>query len=456
MKRIVLSLLLAAAVCLPSVAQDKSAKDAYCDFAFRFFQQYEAAHPRENFVISPLSLQYALSMLQNGAAGNTYEELSTALGVKDFNLEELNAFNHQLMQQMPDTSIPEWMRSIEESEGNKVELPQLEICNGLWTLPGYPVVEGFYRTLLDQYDAEPRQADFATAEGMASIDRWIEEKTHGTIKEAHLEPSDLLRMVLANALYFKARWSSPFDEYCTQNDLFENIDGTHSSIPCMNISEFAPYLRTDNYQALKKYYGYDRKFSMTFIVPDALEPYPLTAGFWREVQKNMVENNLVVNIPKFTVDSTADLNSILKGMGILDAFSMKDADFSRMCTLEKLYVSLVKQMAHFAVDEYGTEASAVTMVLMEATSIPMNTFRLRRPFYFTIEDNESGTILFAGRICRFDGKSESEKPNTQHLPSLKEDPAFKAVPLFDLQGRPLQQEPSKGIFIRNGRLVLSK
>lgn len=113
------------------------------------------------------------------------------------------------------------------------------------------------------------------------------------------------------------------------------------------------------------------------------------------------ERKVIVSVPKFKVTDEFSLASVLKSMGMTDAFTPDAADFSGINGKRDLFISAVIHKAFVNVDEEGTEAAAATAIVMGVTSAgPEQTpvFRADHPFLFIIRDNQSGSILFIGRV----------------------------------------------------------
>ena len=237
------------------------------------------------------------------------------------------------------------------------------------------------------------------------INDWVYDQTQEKIKD--LLPDGALnpdtRMVLVNAIYFKADWLSQFDADDTTDSPFHLLDGTDITVKMMNQGTFMPYYRGDGFQAVELPYAGDTA-AMDIIVPDEgdFEDFEsaLNSDLFNETLNGLGPTSMMLSLPKFTFESEFNLSDTLKSMGMVDAFDPDNADFSGMTAENDLFISDVIHKAFVAVDEEGTEAAAATGVIVGATSAPMFdvTLTIDRPFIFIIRDKPSGQILFIGRV----------------------------------------------------------
>ena len=386
--------------------QREPSKVDYNGFAFDLFNEMQKASEGGNVVCSPLSAQMALNMVANGAAGNTLEEMRQAMGTAGCPTQDINESNAQLMKTLTrERTMPEHSDWIHTEK----DLPQIAIANGIWTR--VPLYAQFVQTNQTYYEAEVHDGvDFGLQETMDAIDHWVSDKTRGTIPSIHEDPDGNIATMLINALYFKGAWTAPFEKAETSNSTFTNADGREVTVPMMHQQTYAPYAKLSACQAVRlAYFGESGELSMTLYLPDeGAQDFRLTEDVWNEVRKNASPGIVVLRVPRFEADTETNLNDMLQLMGIRDAFDMCSADFSAMSP-SPLYIDKVKQLCHIAVDEDGTEASAVTVISAKETSAwGGKSLTLNRPFYFTIEDNATGTVLFAGQINELRNTADEE------------------------------------------------
>jgi serpin B len=238
------------------------------------------------------------------------------------------------------------------------------------------------------------------------INDWVSRETQEKIKDI-VPPGAIdamTRLVLANAIYFKADWASEFAREDTSDQDFHLADGNTVSVPTMYQNGSFRYAAERGLQALELPYAGDQ-LSMVILLPDegqldALQT-DLDAERLDELLGKLDYRMVDVHLPKFTYEYSLSLADVLANMGMRTAFDPAKADFSGMDGARDLYIGDVLHKAFVAVDEAGTEAAAATVVIMKLTAmLPEDAiqFRVDRPFLFVIRDIPTGTILFVGRV----------------------------------------------------------
>ena len=364
-------------------------------FAFDLYQQLSGK--QGNLFYSPYSISTALAMTYAGARGETAQQMAAALHY-DLSQEDLHAAFNVLDQllQSPDGSESAF---------------RLNIANALWGQNDFEFLDAFLDVLAQNYGAGMRLVDFAQSEAARqAINQWVSDATQGKIDD--LIPPGVLsadtRLVLTNAIYFYGKWALPFDPNSTHDAPFALPDGSTVSVPLMTQQSFFDYMQGDGYQAIMLPYQ-DSEMSMVLLLPEADRFDEIEAAFTPEMIAEIVSgfNTQEVSLyaPKFTFESTLDgefgLANLLKTLGMLNAFDPNQADFSGIAGGRDLFISDILHKAFVAVDEEGTEAAAATGVVVGVTSAPVEplvTMRLDHPFLFLIRDNDTGSILFMGRV----------------------------------------------------------
>lgn len=357
-------------------------------FALDLYQALRATPG--NLFLSPYSLSSALAMVYAGARGETERQMADVLHF-DLPQERLHpAFN------AVDQALT--------GGNNDPEAFQLRIANSIWGQTGYPFRPEYLDVLAENYGAGLRLVDFAGASEPArqAINRWVAEQTADRIKD--LMPPDSVtadtRLVLANAVYFKAKWAAPFQAW--GDGRFTLLDGTQVTVPWMSRHSPLRYLQGDGFEAVEITYQGDRA-RMVVIMPAPGQFASVEAGLGDAQVKPLLANlnglpetGAVLGMPKFTFESRFSLAETLAAMGMPNAFSGA-ADFSGMDGSGGLSISHVEHKAFVAVNELGTEAAAATGVGM-VTSAPLVSLNINRPFLFLIQDLSTGTVLFVGRV----------------------------------------------------------
>lgn len=361
------------------------------DFAFRFFTQVCTSETvKPNLFVSPLSASFCLSMIANGAAGNTLAEMKTVLGFTDYSLEDMNNYNQKLATALLDLD----------------NTTRIGIANSIWLKQGFSVYDDFLNVNRQMYDARVQELDFASPKAKDIINQWCADKTNNCIKEVIQEIPEQVRLYLLNALYFKGIWKSQFKKSNTKQEVFNNADGSKSEVPMMNLSTKPfNYIQNDYFSIAELPYG-NEAFSMVVFLPaegkTLDESLPkLTADNWNEWSGKLFSNTLNVKLPRFEIRYDKDLIADMKALGMKDAFEHK-ADFSKMSTFD-LAVGILDQFTYVNVNEEGTEAAAVTVGgMVESAPAPPSVynFYVDRPFVFMIKEKSTGAILFMGKVTK--------------------------------------------------------
>jgi serpin B len=363
--------------------------------AFGVDLYHQVAQGSGNLFFSPASISTAFGMAYAGAKGQTAQEMAKVFRF-DPSPRKVGEETASLLKQW---NAPGADRGY-----------QLAVANALWGQQGYPFLPGFTTQLQSDWGADLHTVDFKQTEAAReTINQWVEKQTQNKIKD--LIPSGgidaSIRLVLTNAVYFKAAWDEQFQLRATQPGEFKLAEGKSVDVPMMHQMARFGYLKTDDFSALQMNYA-KGELSMIVFLPKK----PNGLG---EFEKSLTDENLKawidhlrqgrstevrVSFPKFKMTEELQLSRELSRMGMPRAFS-SGADFSGMNGgAEPLNLSEAFHKAYVDVNEEGTEAAAATAIGVRATAMPMleATFTADHPFFFVIRDNESGTILFVGRV----------------------------------------------------------
>ena len=353
-----------------------------------------------NLVYSPYSIALAFSMVYAGARGRTEAQMAAVLGFlpQSRHHPAANALERRLASLGADAP-----RAVEEGG----EPFQLRSANAVWGQKGFPFEDAYLRTLARHYGAGVRASDFAADPegGRRAVNAWVEESTEGRIRDIvpkHAIDTDT-RLVLANAVYFKAAWLYPFGEGDAEDSPFTLLDGSRVAVHMMHQgSEPVPYAEGPGYQAvILPYVGHT--VEMVVVVPkqgrfDKVEA-GMDPGFLKRVRATAGRVGATLSMPRFKFESDLPLAELLPGMGMPDAFG--NADFSGIAKGGGLSISGAFHRATIAADEEGTEATAATVLVVRETSASSETpphLTIDRPFIFAIVERETGAILFLGRV----------------------------------------------------------
>jgi serine protease inhibitor len=361
-------------------------------FGLSALRTLQAQNSSRSIAISPLSLSLALQVLYNGAAGDTQAAMTQTLQLGALTKQQMNDANAALQAAL-------------SSADPQVEL---KIANSLWLhLDHTTVVPSF--TEMDQNYYGAMIGDLAGAPD--NVNAWVASETNGLIPQV-LPQDDYSRVpaVIANAVYFKGRWTSTFDPNSTRSAPFTLNDGTSTSVHMMHQSSTFAYLRGPDFQMVRLPYGQGR-MSMLILLPDpgnSLGTFldHLTAdGLDTSVDQMQVSYGSVA-LPRFTGQSNSNMRPVLDALGMGIAFNCPEvlatgpsADFSAL-TSEQVCVTRVAHNAWVEVDEIGTVAAAATTITIGTTSIPQQQFAMTvdHPFLYAIRDDDTGALLFIGTM----------------------------------------------------------
>jgi serine protease inhibitor len=365
--------------------------DEAADFPFALLRNIVAeAKDGENVFISPLSVSLALAMTYNGAAGDTRDAMRQTMQLPDLTDDQINKAWQQLVKDLL-------------AADKKIDI---SIANSIWYLEGFHVQPPFIEINRKYYDAEVIELDFGRPDAVTIINKWVYDNTNRLIDKIIERVSRQTVMILINAIYFKGQWTYEFDKSKTQPMPFYLDDGEVKQAPMMHITESFNYLEEQTYRIAELPYGRGN-YSMMLVLPnqgvainDVLQT--LDSGTLSSLgQTNSTKHKLDVQLPKFSFVFEQLLNDALIHMGMGVAFSPSLADFSGINPNEQLFISEVRHKAYVDVNEEGTEAAAVTAVIIERTSAGPDTpkaFYVNRPFLFFIRESVTGAILFAGQV----------------------------------------------------------
>jgi serine protease inhibitor len=388
---LVAAMILLAGLCpaIGSPADEQKLAAADNGFAFKLLQQLAQDQPVANIFISPYSASTVLQMVGNGAAGRTKAEMQQVLGTTGLSSDVINAANKDIAQ------------SLNNFNTNVI----LTTANAIWYRQEAPVKLDFIACNQQFFGATVDALNFADPHSVDVINAWANEKTHGRISriaDGMIDPV-YTRLYLANAVYFKGKWADPFDASDTKDRPFYLRGGSQKIVPMMTQTKTFTYRRGTGYQAVRLPYQGENLAMYVFLPDTNSSPEKLlgimSGDTWQRITKpGFSEKEGTLMLPKFKLEYSVDLNQPLQALGMKAAFSDR-ADFSGIAP--QLFISDARQKTFVEVKEEGTEAAAVTGIMMAGAEMPMpppNPFQMivDRPFLFLIEDRLTETILFMG------------------------------------------------------------
>ena len=361
----------------PSEIPDKVAS-ANNNFAVSLYHQLP--DDGKNVFFSPISIYMAMSMLYEATSPDAGEQIRNVFG-----------FDPDLNSRYNDTAHT--LSSLNREDPHAT----LAMANALWTTEN-PIPVEYGNTIRDAYLATAEE--ISTSNGHERINQWASDNTNEKIKKVVEQLDSLTAAVLTNAIYFKGTWATQFDPEDTRPHDFDTGNGTVSA-DMMFVSGQFDYADTGQEQVLRMPYDGDR-LSMLVVLPrgtdgiDSLEER-LSADLITEWQETLYNEEVLVDFPKFETRTEYKLKKPLMRLGITDIFSKG----SLPVISEKAWVSAVKHDGYVNVNEEGTEAAAVTTIIIvkESEPAPPPRFVADHAFVYLIIDNESGTILFMGKVA---------------------------------------------------------
>lgn len=359
------------------------------EFALELYKKLSQVKSN-NLFISTYSISSALAMTYAGARGTTAEEMAQALHFtpkqlhKDFRL----LTNH--LENLNEASL------------------KLKVANAIWVEKTLPLLPTFLNLNKNYYQTKVENLNFAKQpeKSRLIINQWVEDNTNKKIK--NLIPKGLIdrstSVVLTNAIYFKGQWLYPFKEKTTREMPFITSNGQAIETQFMTMQQKFRYFERPNIQVIEIPYT-DDKMSMMIFLPRnglAMLEETISAQTIRALHNYMrVRPTTSVNLflPRFKINTDTSLKKPLIDLGMKSAFE-GGADFSGMTKSSALRISEVLHKTFVKLNEKGTEAAASTAVLMTRGGglNAKKTFKADHPFLFVIKDNQTGSILFIGRL----------------------------------------------------------
>ncbi|UCC80267.1 MAG: serpin family protein [Candidatus Zixiibacteriota bacterium] len=370
-------------------AEDGNLGASINSFGLKLFEEVIKEKEGKNVMISPLSVSMALSMVYNGAEGETREAMAGTLELNGTSIDKINESYRNLSQTLMtlDSAVV------------------FQIANSIWYRQNLHVEDDFLDMNRSFFNAEISPCNFGDPGTADTINAWVYRNTNGKIPDIVEKPinPDLL-MILINAIYFHGDWTRKFDVEDTKDDEFTLTDGSRVTCKMMNQENRFRYLENDSFQAVELPYG-NRAFSMIIFLPKPDAGIDDLIGRLDDASLKLWTGNLrsrkgTISMPRFKLEYNKTLTDMLSSLGMGMAFSGA-ADFSGISAQDQMFISFVKHKTYVDVDEEGTEAAAVTSVGMATSAGPSEKFVMRvdRPFLFLIRESGSGTIMFLGKIA---------------------------------------------------------
>ena len=369
-----------------------------------------------NTFISPLSIGAALAALLPGARGQTAAELARVLRVEGTAEDTARAMAELLRVLEPRRREEEdWNDETQAFESVWRDAFRLSLATGLLVEDAFPLHTAFCDALTEAFGAEFLSVTFANPEATANrVNAWIADKTEGRITDlvSRDELSPDMRLILANAVYFKARWADQFAQEVTRPKPFHLLPGAGAEsvdVPMMARQGTFLYWKSESADMEALRIDYEEGLSMCVVLPVTGRFVEVEAGLSADslarIQAGSEWTLVDLELPRFEMRFATSLRDLLRELGLQTAFDVDSADFGGITPHpDGLFLSEAIHQAWLKVDEHGTEAAAATLLAAMAgaameeeppTPVP---FVVDRPFYFFIQERLTGAVLFMGRV----------------------------------------------------------
>jgi len=360
-------------------------------FGLNLFNEINRTDKEKNVFISPLSVSLALGMTMNGTNGETYDEMRATLQFPDLTNEEIN------------NSYKTLIETLYNSDPKVTFLS----ANSIWYRNEMTFEQSFFDLSTKYFSALVNGLDFTDPASVDIINNWVKQNTNNKIEKILDSIPPEAVMYLINAIYFNGTWKYEFDKEKTDVESFNLINGGIINSEMMVQTNDFDYYSNSNLQAVELPYG-DGNFSMVVILPrENLNINEFANGITEDNLKlwldSLSQHKGTLWLPKFQIEYKSELNDYLIALGMGKAFTPYIADFTNMYNVPgALFINEVLHKTFVKIDEEGTEAAAVTSVGISTTSShgSSNIFYMKvdRPFIFLIREENSGCILFMGKI----------------------------------------------------------
>ncbi|MDR0382081.1 MAG: hypothetical protein LBH86_08845 [Oscillospiraceae bacterium] len=364
-------------------------------FAFSFGRKLLAEQkPGDNFVYSPLSVWLPLAALVNGTDAKDKDALLDTLGAGGMTEKQINAYAQMLLYRI-------------SGEANREHEPEykspLQIANALFVSRDETVKPSFAQTFADHYLGAVFNVDFTSQDAADAVNAWGREHTDGLIEKVieHFDPNTVA--AIANAIYYADHWAWAFSEIDTKSGAFRAEDGNATADYMRRAGDAQLYYEDDRMQAMPL--DLQNGGRMWILLPrseSATELYlRMTADYFAEIGEGTTAQTGKLLLPKFEMSNMLDLRDALTALGI----PLVDGHLSPITELLAsdvgLHISDARQNAMIKVDEKGTTAAAVTVMVVRESAVipkPIDGFEMicDKPFVFILED--CGQILFSGVV----------------------------------------------------------
>lgn len=370
---------------------DSTAKAIYkgeTSMAYSLFEQVDKLHDKnENIVISPLCLADALAILANGAKGITSDQIMSVLGTEDLEAGKISEVYGKLN---------DYLAGFARENG-------IKNAHSVWIDNKFKLKNEYTTKNRNDFKAEIRNHILTSDMTKNNINLWCSQNTRGSIKNILSQPlSSDAKIALFNIVCFNGTWNNVFEEDVTRPMDFQNTDGTKSKVMMMQQEEHYQVYEGDKMDLLRIPYQ-KGNFYMEIYLPhkgENLEDCMRNFNKKQDTQmrKRTSDQKVALDMPRLDLKCENNFIESLKAMEMTDAFS-SEADFSGIAD-NSPSVSEIRQIINLKFAEKGTDAVPTSRKPFNSEEMTVKPFffTMNRPFFFTIREHKSGTILFMGKV----------------------------------------------------------
>ncbi|MFD6448356.1 serpin family protein [Promicromonospora sp. NPDC060204] len=353
------------------------------------------ASPKDNALVSPASLSFALALLAEGARGETATALDAALGASgEDRTAAYNALTAELAKHDGDPGVAQ--------DDDLPDRPVLHLANQAVLDDQLAVEPAYLDALASAFDAGVQRTDLGTSTGKRVLDAWVNHHTGGLINESAIQPDPMLRLVLQNAILLAARWDTPFQEHATRDEDFTGPEGT-GPVEMLHGTESWGYAEHDGWAAVRLPYG-EAFHSDVLLPPEGTDPADVAPGTLTALTTALDDaapRLVELAMPTLELEPpTLDLAPALDAAGVGGLYDAPD--LTGISTAEPLRVSQAMQQAYLRLDEDGTVAAAVTEIGVATSGAPAGGPAVRmtvdRPYLLRIAHTETHLPLFLAAV----------------------------------------------------------
>lgn len=369
--------------------------DSLNAFTYEFYQEMYNEQGDENLFFSPFSISTLMAMPYAGA------EKETAKEFRDIWMFPESREMHRNT----------WDTLLTDLDSRYDDKAEFRLANSLWVNKDFELLDAYESTVKEHFNARLYQVDFTNEKSRKKArkqaNKWVEDITSERIRDLITDDmlTPLTRLMLINAIYFKAAWKYPFKESATRKDTFHLDSGKHVMVDFMHEKESMRFYEDEKMKMVG--IPYEHPF-LEMLVVKPKEKYALAraakqfndTAYTHHVFSNMRYGKVQLALPKFRMKSRYALKPYFKKMGMEQAFN-DSADFSGITGDKSLLISKIVHQTFIDVNEKGTEAAAATAAtMMLKSSLGKNpfVFKANEPFMFYIKDSRTDLIYFAGAL----------------------------------------------------------